>query len=576
MEPPAKDLCTVPNVSILRKTLDRTKRSTASTSAARHTLQNALPSTLPARRGAVTKPPIRDLPCRCAPREGSGRAPRLTVPIQAQKEPKTHANGEARLDPSAGDRLCKPGRDGGRSCAQSLSTAVPPPASRAAPSVAGARVSFVEQTKRVPAPTEVLPAIEPLPPPNVEMPLPGGFRAADQAEDVALGGEGSVTLDELVRMMMASNPQIREAANNVAVARGRAIQAGLYPNPVVQGASPQLAGNQTQNNIQLSQDYVTRNKLGLDTNAAMIAVRQAEAQLVRTRFDALTILRQRFYIGLAAQRRVEVLQDLVKISRQSRDMSMKLLKGEEGSRTDAIMLDIELDRAEVAWENAETFLETNKRQLVAAVGIPSLNLPHLAGQLEAELPKFDLIAVQRGVISRNSLVQIARMEVNRNEVLLRRAEVEPFPNINFQGGYQEQQPGANAPQNQGLYQVTFAVPLWNRNQGNIRAAQANIGAALARVGSVQNDLASDSASAIGRFLSSQQQVDRYEEQMLPKAREALRLVVQLYAAGLTDFQRLLQAQRQLMDVNLGYVNAQETRWIAAAEVAGLLQADRFP
>ena len=64
--------------------------------------------------------------------------------------------------------------------------------------------------------------------------------------------------------------------------------------------------------------------------------------------------------------------------------------------------------------------------------------------------------------------------------------------------------------------------------------------------------------------------------MLPKAREALRLVQQLYAAGLTDFYRLLQAQRQLMDVNLGYVNAQETRWIAAAEVAGLLQADRFP
>ena len=119
---------------------------------------------------------------------------------------------------------------------------------------------------------------------------------------------------------------------------------------------------------------------------------------------------------------------------------MKLLKGEEGSRTDAIMLDIELDRAQVAWENAETSLEANKRQLVAAVGIPSLNLPHLAGQLEAELPKYDLIAVQRGVISRNSLVQIARMEVNRNEVLLRRAEVEPFPNINFQGGYQQQQP----------------------------------------------------------------------------------------------------------------------------------------
>ena len=48
VEPPAKDLCTVPDVSILGKTLDRTKRSTASTSASHHTLKNPSPATLPA------------------------------------------------------------------------------------------------------------------------------------------------------------------------------------------------------------------------------------------------------------------------------------------------------------------------------------------------------------------------------------------------------------------------------------------------------------------------------------------------------------------------------------------------
>ncbi len=163
-----------------------------------------------------------------------------------------------------------------------------------------------------------MPAIEPLPPPNADMPLPGGFRSADQAGGRrAQRSPACVTLDELVRMMMASNPQIREAANNVAVARGRAIQAGLYPNPVVQGASPQLAGNQTQYNAQFAQDYVTGNKIKLDSDAAWRGVSQSELQLVRTRFDALTILRERFYIGLAAQRRVEVLEDLVKIARRA-------------------------------------------------------------------------------------------------------------------------------------------------------------------------------------------------------------------------------------------------------------------
>jgi hypothetical protein len=38
----------------------------------------------------------------------------------------------------------------------------------------------------------------------------------------------------------------------------------------------------------------------------------------------------------------------------------------------------------------------------------------------------------------------------------------------------------------------------------------------------------------------------------------------------------LAAQRTLLETNLAYVNAQETRWQSAAQIAGLLQSERFP
>jgi outer membrane protein, heavy metal efflux system len=442
----------------------------------------------------------------------------------------------------------------------------------------GSQVSFAQAPRRLgpPQPTEVVPAVEPLPPPGADMPLPGGFRAADRPLGDAKNDVGSVTLDELVQMMMNSNPIIRQALTNVTIARGRAVQAGLYPNPQFLACSPQLAGNQTQYNAQFAQDYVTGNKIKLDSDAAWRGVSQAELQLVRTRFDVLTTLREQFYITLAAQRRLEVLEELVKIARHSRDLFMRAVKAGQEASTDALMLDIELDKAQVAWENAETLLETNKRQLAAVIGLPMMNLPHLAGHLEVELPKYDLIAVQRGVISRNALVRIAQIDVGRNEVLLQRARVEPIPNINFQGGYQNQQPGAFAPQNQALFQITVNVPLFNQNQGNIRAAQASVGSAVAQVGRVENELAGDSAAAIGRFLSAQQLVDRYEEQMLPKVQDLLRRMRERFDAGDAAYLALLQAQRQWMEINLGYVNAQEQRWTAAADVAGLLQTSQFP
>jgi cobalt-zinc-cadmium efflux system outer membrane protein len=127
-----------------------------------------------------------------------------------------------------------------------------------------------------------------------------------------------------------------------------------------------------------------------------------------------------------------------------------------------------------------------------------------------------------------------------------------------------------------MFQVTMSVPLWNRNQGNIRAARAEIGAASAQVARVQNELSGRVALALGNFLVAQQQVTYYERDILPRASEILQISKQAYANGHFDFLRLLQSQRTLLESRVSYVNAQENRWLSAAELAGLLQIEQFP
>ena len=392
---------------------------------------------------------------------------------------------------------------------------------------------------------------------------------AERAEDVSPG----VTLDELIAVAMGNNPAIRESLTQAAAARAKAYQASLYPNPVLATGAPQLTGGQSQYNIFASQDIVTKGKLRLDTAAASGTAREAEFSAVRTRFEVLTTVRQRFYTTLAAQRRADVLHELLEIARKSKDVGDRLLKGGVGTRTDVLLLDIELDRSVVSLQNADTMVDANRRQLIAALGVPNLAVSRLAGDLEAKTPAYDMIAVEQGVVSRNALARSAEVEIGRSQILLERARVEPFPNVNFLGGFQYQ---VNEPHQQGLYQVTMTVPLWNRNQGNIRAAEQSVGTAMAQLGRVRNDLSNQTAAAIGRYLSAQQSVDRYEQQILPKAQETQRITQNLYGEGELDFLRLLQAQRTLIEANLGYINAQEARWTAAAEVAGLLESEQFP
>ncbi|OYW25097.1 MAG: hypothetical protein B7Z55_00310 [Planctomycetales bacterium 12-60-4] len=69
---------------------------------------------------------------------------------------------------------------------------------------------------------------------------------------------------------------------------------------------------------------------------------------------------------------------------------------------------------------------------------------------------------------------------------------------------------------------------------------------------------------------------RYEEKIIPLAQESVKLIQEAFAQGQFDFLRLLQAQRALVESQLGYISALETRFMTAAELAGLAQVEAFP
>jgi cobalt-zinc-cadmium efflux system outer membrane protein len=152
--------------------------------------------------------------------------------------------------------------------------------------------------------------------------------------------------------------------------------------------------------------------------------------------------------------------------------------------------------------------------------------------------------------------------------------VQPIPNINLMGGYQRQV-GIPA-MDQGLVQVMMAVPLFDRNQGNIRSARAEIASSRADLRTIEIDLATQTAQAIAAYRTSQRLAEWYEQYILPKARETVQLTQTLYARGEVTFLSLLQAQRILTETELAFVEAQADRWNGAVAIASLLQLEQFP
>ena len=125
-------------------------------------------------------------------------------------------------------------------------------------------------------------------------------------------------------------------------------------------------------------------------------------------------------------------------------------------------------------------------------------------------------------------------------------------------------------------QVMIEVPLFDRNQGNIRSARADIAGARADLRTIELDLAVQAATQLAHYRTAQRLVGWYEQDILPKARETVDLTQSLYGSGEVTFLSLLQAQRILTETELVYVDTQETRWRAAVQLADLLQLEEFP
>lgn len=389
-------------------------------------------------------------------------------------------------------------------------------------------------------------------------------------------GPAPLSLDDCVRLALTNSPRLTQARAAIDQAYGAMVQAGLYPNPRIDNGNPQfiLGGLNSVYNVGLTQPMVTAGKLRLSRRAEAEAMRQAELQYIRAQYDLLTDVRQQFFAILAAQDRIAILTQLVTILYQSEKTSADLLQAGRVSETDLLLTRVERQRSQANLLSNQQRIAGDRAQLAAAMGVPALPIDRVLGDLRLPIPALEQQHLGSVALAQNANVRSAEIDINRNRILLDRARAEPVPNIIWQGGYQRTL-SPESP-NQATIGIYADVPIWDRNQGRIRTAGANILGAQAELGNVRNEVLGAVADAQSRYRAAQQVVVNYEQGILPDARRGVELIQAGYERGLFDILRVLQAQRALVEANLDYISAQLDRLDAAAELAGLLQLETFP
>jgi cobalt-zinc-cadmium efflux system outer membrane protein len=362
-----------------------------------------------------------------------------------------------------------------------------------------------------------------------------------------------LTLADAEQFALANHPALARASARVMAARGAWVQAGLLPNPKA-GYSGEEMGDEDTAGKQggfLAQEFVTGGKRGLNRAVASQEIRHAEAELETMRQRVVSDVRMAFYDALVAQQTVRMVEDLVRISSDGVKSTESLLEHGELTRVELLQARIEANSTQLLLDESRNRDVAARRQLAALMATDD-RLPELTGDAWADLPNFTWDDAVAGLLADSPEIAAAQALVDKAGWEVSRARAERIPNIDAQVSVHRD----NVTQdNVAGLEIGLPLPIFDRNQGGIQKAQAELSAAHSNVVRVEQGLKRRLAATFESYDNARRRVAEYKNRILPDAKESLELVTAGYRSGDIGYLTLLTAQRTYIQTHLSHLEA---------------------
>lgn len=407
--------------------------------------------------------------------------------------------------------------------------------------------------------------------PEAGQPAMGG-----KMEEVAVPEVGTrVDLDSLLAMALENNPSIAQAHAAICKAVGIRLQVGLKPNPSI-GYFGQEIGNDGaagQQGAFVSQTLVRGDKLRWNRAVLSRDVQALQWQLATQRQRVETDVRLQFFRALAAQQKVERARDFRRAADAAAKLAKQRYEAAEGSLPDLLQSEMLVDQVDLSIRSSELEWQAAWGELAATVGLGSLAPTQLAGdfpqpQIPAEPQNDDALSDE--IAMQSPLIAAAAARVERARLNLQRQRNQVIPNVNAQAGVAYDESSGDTFAN---LQLALPLPVHNKNQGNIAAAQAQYSLAVRELQRLRMLMRRQLAGAMQRLRTADATVAKYQQALLPKAERSLQLVEEAQAAGEANFLRVLTARQVTFELGQKLVAAQADLAQAEAEIDGLLLTD---
>lgn len=367
--------------------------------------------------------------------------------------------------------------------------------------------------------------------------------------------EGGWDLAGWETLALERNPTLVQAGAQVRLSRGAAWQAGLWPNPDIGYLADQVGAAGTAGEFQgafVHQQFITGGKLQLSRAKYAQQAAQAQIQVLAQRFRILSSIRSAYYQALLLEQHRKLRRQLAANAEDAVRTVEELVNVGQANRTDLLQSQIQLQRAQANLLVTDRRYQAAWAELTALAGAPDLSPTPLVGTLERPGDQvLDRDESLNFILACSPEIRFARAEVERDRIGLQRERVEPIPNVNLRA-----ESGYNFESNDNVYgmELGLTVPVFDRNQGTIMQAQAELSRAQAEVTRVELQVRRRFAQTFADYETANISAQTYREQSLPQAQELYQLYLESFERKRAAWPQVLDAQRDYYEMYEDYLD----------------------
>lgn len=365
-----------------------------------------------------------------------------------------------------------------------------------------------------------------------------------------------LTLEEAIQLSQERNFEAAAARLEVEAAHADRITAGLIPNPqfsvnetFINPSAPR-AGSQVS--ARAEQPFETFGKRGRRIRSAESAKKSAEYHL-SDRLRQLTLdVQTTFFQVLWARERLRLAQD--NADRFGAILKINTLRYEKGDISEAEIIKVRLQQLDFQSDIISAALEiqeAEKRLKGLLVVDPSTPVEPI-GALQYRPVRIDLKSLRESALQSRPDLREKESDLEKSESDLRLAQAMRFPDVSVGIEYD-----TIGPDYHGLFGagVTIPLPIFNRNQGEIRKAEADLRIAKTVLTERSHQIALDVEYSYQEFLRNQAQVSIFESGLLQDARSSREIAENAYKKGGSNILDFLEAERTFNATTLNYYQA---------------------